>query len=99
MNPTYIFYVYAKKVPYILKASAKKQLPSAFRWSKRVHRERGLVSGQRQGEENAAAAHHLLQPPDTAARALVPAEPVPGAPGARRARLQPGPHADAGREG
>jgi hypothetical protein len=71
--------------------------PFLFRWSKRVHRERRSVSGQLEGEENAAAAHHLLQPADTAAGALVPAQPVPGPARAGRARLQPGTHADAGR--
>ena len=72
-------------------------LPSAFRWSKRVHRERRLVSRQLQGEENAPAAHHLLQPPDTAAGALVPAQPIPGPAGAGRTGLQPGPNTDTGR--
>ena len=63
-------------------ASDSKTTSSAFRWSKRVHRERRLVSGQLQGDENAPATPHLLQPPDTAAGALVPAEPIPRPAGA-----------------
>lgn len=59
------------------------------------HRQRGTAH-QRQREEAAQAAHHLLQPAAASSQPAFPANPVPGAAGACRAGGPVGAHPDPG---
>lgn len=54
-------------------------------------------AGERQGQENAQAPHHLQFPAAPATQPAVSAHPVPGAARTRRTGRQSRPHADAGK--